>query len=156
MNKPVSSSMRKRSLRQQWRNTSSLGLESNVGFVNNTLGDLYLQEAKYDDARQAYSEGSKVPELHAWSEASLVNLDLQQGRSTAADLLGRIDAAIQEAKDAEDKESESFARVIKARVLLQLRRRDEAGAQAEKARDLARETQTTRQRAGRKNRARGN
>ena len=117
----------------------SLGLESNVGFVNNTLGDLYLHEAKYDDARQAYSEGSKVPELHAWSEASLVNLDLQQGRSTAADLLGRIDVAIQEAKDAEDKESESFARVIKARVLLQLRRRDEAGAQAEKARDLARE-----------------
>ena len=111
----------------------SLGLEGEVGFVNNNLGDVYLQEAKYDDARRAYSEALKVPDVHAWSATCLVNLDLEQGRSTATDLLGRIESARLEAEDAGDKESESFARLIKAHVLLQSKRFADAKTEAEEA-----------------------
>ena len=116
----------------------SLPSPAGVGFVKNTLGDMYLQEAKYGDAGQAYSDGSKVPEVQGWSEASLVNLDLQQGHSSATELSQRIDEAIQNVEKAGDEESESFARLMMARVLLELRRTEEAKQEAEKALGLAR------------------
>jgi tetratricopeptide (TPR) repeat protein len=103
-----------------------LGREIDIAFVNNSLGDIYLQQAKYEDAKKVYTDA-----------ASLVNLDLQQGGATPVSLLGHIETAVQEAVDAGDSESESFARVIKARVLLQLNRTVEATQEAARALDLA-------------------
>lgn len=119
-----------------------LGGESSVGFVNNALGDTYLQLANYDHARQSYANAerireSKEPGAHALSVASLVNLDFLQGQSTPKDLLDRITAAVQEAADAGDSYSESFSRIVRARLLLQLGRTSESEKDAETALSLA-------------------
>ncbi len=119
---------------------------SDVGFVKNSLGDVYLQQARYDDARKAYSDAERIlgesGELGAaaLSVACLVNLDLQRGVSSAADLRSRIDTAIEQAKDAGDSYSEAFSRIIKAQVLLPLNK-VEAENEAKEALDLAGDNQ---------------
>ena len=97
---------------------------ADIAEVKNNLGDIYLQQARYDDAGKSYQEAERIrAHLHAsgaqaLSTACLVNLDFQQGKSTITDLLNRINDAIERAKEASDSYSQSFANVIKARVLL--------------------------------------
>jgi tetratricopeptide (TPR) repeat protein len=120
---------------------------SDVGFVMNSLGDVYLQQARYDDARKAYSDAQRIrgesKELGAGalSAACLVNLDLQQGESSAADLQSRIDTAIEQAKNTGDSYSEAFSRIIKAQVLLPLNK-VEAQKEAKEALELAGDNQS--------------
>ncbi|MGA2688211.1 MAG: tetratricopeptide repeat protein [Candidatus Korobacteraceae bacterium] len=120
---------------------------SDVGFVMNSLGDVYLQQARYDDARKAYSDAQRIrgesKELGAGAlpAACLVNLDLQQGESSAADLQSRIDTAIEQAKNTGDSYSEAFSRIIKAQVLLPLNK-VEAQKEAKEALELAGDNQS--------------
>jgi len=120
---------------------------SDVGFVRNALGDIYLQQARYDDARKAYLDAERIrgktkeQGAQALSTASLVNLDLQQRGSTVTDLQNRIDTAIVQARNAGDSYSESFSRVIKAHVLLPLNKA-EAQKEAREALELAGDNQS--------------
>jgi ATP/maltotriose-dependent transcriptional regulator MalT len=75
------------------------------------------------------------------SAACLVNLDLQQGESSAADLQSRIDTAIEQAKNTGDSYSEAFSRIIKAQVLLPLNK-VEAQKEAKEALELAGDNQS--------------
>lgn len=110
-----------RKIYEELSNNSETG---DIAEVKNNLGDIYLQQARYDDAGKSYQDAERIrAHLHqsgpqALSSACLVNLDLQQGKSTISELLNRIDDAIQRAKEASDSYSQSFANVIKARVLL--------------------------------------
>ena len=124
---------------------------SDVAFLKNSLGDVYLQQAKYDDAKKAYADAErirgKLPEAgpQAFSMACLVNLDLQRDIATGItpntdDLLKRIKLAIDQAANAGDSYSESFAYLVKARILLP-QHQDQANEQAKKALELAGENQ---------------
>ena len=121
--------------------------KSDIAFVQNALGDIYLQQARYDDARKVYLDaegirsGLEDPGAQAFSTACLVNLDLQQSKSNVPDLLKRIENAIQQASNAGDSYSESFSRIIKAQVLLAVNK-VEAQKEARKALDLASDNQS--------------
>ena len=120
---------------------------SDVGFVKHSLGDVYLQQARYEDARKVYSDAERIRrELKeqgaaALSAACLVNLDLQRSESAAADLQGRIDNSINDARNAGDSYSEAFSRIIKAQLLLPLNKVD-AQTEAKRALELAGDNQS--------------
>ena len=111
----------------------SLGQQEGIGFVNNTFGDWYLQQAKYGEAGDAYKKGLAVTSLQAWSAACLVNLSLQQDPASAKDLLAPIDNAIDKMKKDKDQEALSFGQLIRARVLLARGKTDAAKSDAEEA-----------------------
>ncbi|MBV8629284.1 MAG: tetratricopeptide repeat protein, partial [Silvibacterium sp.] len=120
---------------------------SDVAFVKNALGDIYLQQARYDEARKAYSEAERIRKdttelgAAALSAASLVNLDLQRGESSADDLQKRIDNAIEQANKAGDSYSEAFSHIIKAQLLLP-HNKAEARKEANEALNLAGDNQS--------------
>jgi len=100
---------------------------------------------RYADAGKAYAEADhisgEVGEAgnQAFSRACLVNLDLEEGKLPVTGLLDRIEDAIQQAGKSNDAYSQSFARIIKARLLLQANKVAEAGREAQSAVDLAQE-----------------
>jgi tetratricopeptide (TPR) repeat protein len=124
---------------------------SDVAFVKNSLGDVYLQQGKYDDARKAYSDAERIRHklneagAQAFSTACLVNVDLQQNTSSGvkpymADLLNRINIALEQAERAGDSYARSFAHIVKARVLL-VNDKSAAEREAEAALELAGDNQ---------------
>jgi tetratricopeptide (TPR) repeat protein len=126
--------------------TGEVSETGDIAEVKNDLGDIYLQQGRFDEARKAYGDAERIrSDLHqtgaqALSTASLVNLDLQQRGTTVGDLSDRIETAIQQATNAGDSYSESFARIIKAQLLLP-ERKIEAEKEARRALELAGENQ---------------
>ncbi len=123
-------------------------------FVLNALGDVHLQLARLADAKEDYekaesltsgnaslSPGSKSKQLaaHALALAKLVNVDFERGQGSVPDLIERIDNSIQEAlkanqrKNQEATDSETFARIVKAKILLASGKRNDAETEAQKA-----------------------
>ena len=126
--------------------TGEVSETGDIAEVKNDLGDIYLQQGRFEDAKKAYEDAERIrSDLHqtgprALSTASLVNVDLQQRGPSSADLSSRIETAIQQATNADDAYSESFARIVKAQMLLP-KRKVEAEKEVRRALELAGDNQ---------------
>ena len=116
-----------------------LGRPGDVASANNALGDVYLQLGKYPEARDAYRQAASAADSdsHAWSVASLTDVEVRLEQVPSAESMNDLEAALQEAQQNSDSETESFARLVKARALLSMNKTDEARKQAEAALKLA-------------------
>ena len=119
-----------------------------VAFASAALGDVYLQQAEFEKARGAYrtaqgiyaAPNSKDVAGEALAAALLVNVDVQENKANNSDLLSRIDQVIDKIHYVEGegaRSSESFARIVKAKVLLKQLNKAEAQQEATKASNLA-------------------
>ncbi|HZD30178.1 MAG TPA: tetratricopeptide repeat protein [Candidatus Angelobacter sp.] len=133
------------SLNLALKNYTDLGLTNDIASVNVVLGDVYLQKGMYDPAQNSYDAAAKQgSDFRALAMASLVNLEIQrsqppknQSRSEINAAIAQVDAAIQKAKEEGDTDAETFAHIIKARLLLRENNTDEASEEADGAQKQA-------------------